>query len=238
MSRPARLEVPSAPGYPARRIFAALLAVSTVMVLTALFEPWWSVPHDLRVFLDVSNEISLPTWWSTSLLVLAGVLMLTAAGVVPGRSERTAWRLLGGLLVLMSLDEAAMLHERLALVGSTWWPDAGLNYMWLLLGVPLAGAVVLFVALTVRGLPGAVRWTVLGAFGTYFLGAVGAELAQEAILRAEEPEQTRWFARRFLAHLEEGLEMTGAAMLLVTPLTRLRRPLVAGEPGGGTPPRA
>lgn len=212
--------------YRATGILLVLVAVSAAIVLAGLFEPWWPLPQDLRAYLDVSNEISLPTWWNTALLVLAGALMLAVAGVAPGRRERTAWALVGGLVALMSLDEASMLHERLALVGSHWWPAAELHYMWLLLGVPLAAAVVLFVVLAARGLPGRIRWAVLGAFGLYFAGAVGAEIAQELILQADG----HWFARRFLAHPEEGLEMTGAALLVVAPLARLQRPQVVGDP--------
>lgn len=210
--------------YPVTRIFVGLVTVSAVIVLAGLSMPWWSPPHEVAIYLDVANEVSLPTWWNTSLLIVAGVLMLVVAGATSRPRERTAWRLLGGLVVLMSLDEASMLHERLALVGLHWWPEAGLNYMWLLLGAPLAVAVVVFVALASRCLPGRTRWAVLGAFGLYFAGALGAELAQELVLRTE----AHWFVRPFLTHLEEGLEMTGAALLLVTPLARLHRPRLVG----------
>lgn len=57
-----------------------------------------------------------------------------------------------------------MLHERLALVGLHWWPEAGLNYMWLALGIPLAVVVALIVVPLSRALPGRTRWAVLGAF--------------------------------------------------------------------------
>ena len=71
-----------------------------------------------------------------------------------------------------------------------------------------------FVLLLSRVLPGRARWAVLGAFGIHFAGAVGAEVAQEIVLQVDG----HWFARHFLAHLEKGLEMTGAVLLLVTPL--------------------
>ncbi|MFW6188420.1 MAG: hypothetical protein ACOC84_10550 [Actinomycetota bacterium] len=218
--------------YPAARIFLALVAVSAVIVLAGLSMPWWAPTHEVAIYLDVANEVSLPTWWNTALLVVAGVLMLAVAGATSLPRGRVAWRLLGSLVVLMSLDEASMLHERLALVGLHWWPEAGLNYMWLLLGVPLAVAVAVSVALASRGLPARARWAVLGAFGLYFAGALGAELAQEFVLRTE----AHWFVRPFLSHLEEGLEMTGAALLLVTPLAGLHRPRLVGDDGPGEAP--
>ena len=211
----------------ATRVFVVLIGVSAVIVLGNLFIPWWSPPHEVRIYLDIGNEVSLPTWWNTSLLVVAGVLMLLVSGGSAGRRERTAWRMLGGIVLLMSLDEASMLHERLALVGLHWWPDAGLNYMWLALGVPLAAAVVLFIVLLSRALPGRARWAVLGAFGIYFTGAIGAEVAQELVLQVDG----HWFVRHFLAHVEEGLEMTGAALLLVTALARLHPPRIMEEAG-------
>lgn len=216
----------SAPRYRALRSFVVLVGVSAVIVLAGLFTPWWAPPHEVRIYLDIGNEVSLPTWWNTALLVVAGVLMLAVGGGASGSRERTAWRLLGALLVLMSLDEASMLHERLALVGLRWWPEAGLNHMWLALGIPLAAAVVVIVVLLSRALPGRARWAVLGAFGIYFAGAVGAEVAQEFVLQVDG----HWFASHFLAHLEEGLEMTGASLLLVTALAQLHPPRVVGEP--------
>ena len=192
-----------------------------------LFAPWWAPPHEVRIYLDIGNEVSLATWWNTSLLVVAGVLMLAVGGGSSGRRERTAWRLLGGIVLLMSLDEASMLHERLALVGLHWWPEAGLNYMWLALGIPLAVVVALIVVPLSRALPGRTRWAVLGAFWIYFVGAVGAQVAQELVLQVDG----HWFVRHFLAHLEEGLEMPGAALLVVTLLAGLHPPRVVGDPG-------
>ena len=130
-------------------------------------------------------------------------------------------------MLLMSLDEASMLHERLALVGLHWWPEAGLNYMWLALGIPLAVVVALIVVPLSRALPGRTRWAVLGAFWIYFVGAVGAQVAQELVLQVDG----HWFVRHFLAHLEEGLEMPGAALLVVTLLAGLHPPRVMGDPG-------
>lgn len=218
--------VPPTPRYRAPRTFVVLVAVSAVIVLAGLLTPWWAPPHEVLAYVDVSNEVSLPTWWNTSLLVVAGVLMFVVAAGSPEPRERAAWRLIGGIVLLMSLDEASMLHERLALVGLHWWPEAGLNYMWLALGVPLAVTVALVVVLVGRFLPGRTQWAVLGAFGLYFAGAVGAEVAQELALRAD----WHWFVRHFLTHLEEGLEMTGAALLLATPLALLHHPHVVRSP--------
>ena len=65
------------------------------------------------------------------------------------------------------------------------------------------------------------------ALGIYFTGAIGAEVAQELVLQVDG----HWFVRHFLAHVEEGLEMTGAALLLVTALARLHPPRIMEEAG-------
>ena len=186
----------------------------------------------VRVFFDVAGERNLPTWWNTGLLLMAGALSV-AVGLLrrptrlDGRGGWAAWGGLGALLALMSLDEFAGIHERLdglwrRLVGDNPLPA----FEWLMLGVPVAGAVVVFLWLCARVLPApSMALYVLGIV-VFFLGALGAEAV---VVAAGVPLDSWAYVASY--HVEELLEFTGSALLVVAPLAAVR--LASGGEANG-----
>lgn len=137
---------------------------------------------DLKTFVDIGAEANLPTWWNASLLFTVFLAAVVAAFLPPGqgesgsryRSRRGAWLVVAAAGAYLSLDETAMLHERLAAPVRSSGIDLP-TYAWLLPGVVIAavGCLVLFRAS--RRLP---VWTArrLGlALACYLSGAVGME---------------------------------------------------------------
>lgn len=61
--------------------------------------------------LDLDDESSVPTWFSQTLLFTIGVGALTAAYLQKQKAKRRLWALIGTLGILLSIDEAASLHE-------------------------------------------------------------------------------------------------------------------------------
>ena len=60
---------------------------------------------------DVGDEVSLGTWFETLLFAIAAVVLFfggRAAG-----SMATRWYVLSGVMLMLSIDEAASMHERL-----------------------------------------------------------------------------------------------------------------------------
>ncbi|GAA1118798.1 hypothetical protein GCM10009670_05180 [Citricoccus alkalitolerans] len=177
----------------------------------------------VRVFFDVAGERNLPTWWNAGLLLVAGALSLSVGLLrrptrLDGRGGWAAWSGLGALLALMSLDEFTGIHERLdglwrRLVGDNPLPA----FEWLMLGVPVAGAVVVFLWLCARVLPApSMALYVLGIV-VFFLGALGAEAV---VVAAGVPLDSWAYVASY--HVEELLEFTGSALLVVAPLASFR----------------
>lgn len=175
----------------------------------------------IRVFFDVTGERNLPTWWNAGLLLLAGVGS-AAVGTLRRwqRVDRPAgwlsWWGLASVLGLMSLDEFAGFHERL---DGLWRSVVGENplqaYGWLLLGVPLAAAVVVFFWITARTLPRHSAVLYGTGLAVFFAGAIGVEVLTGVLLPAIGTDSLAYVA---LYHVEELLEFIGSAVLTVAPL--------------------
>lgn len=214
-----------------------LVAVSVLLVLLSAVVPLalGAGPVDrtspVRVFFDVSGERNLPTWWNSGLLLLAGAF---SAGVgtlrrgsrVDGRFAGVAWWGLAVLLCLMSLDEYAGIHERLdglwrLVVGETPLPAFG----WLMLGVPVAVGVVAFLWVCARVLPAPSTALYVLGIGVFFVGALGAEVL---VVAAGIPLDSWAYVASY--HVEELLEFTGSALLVVAPLAAARLAPLARAP--------
>jgi hypothetical protein len=93
-----------------------LLTAAGLVVELAKSASGRTLKHALVYFLGLSYEKNLPTWYSASLLLLCGVLLLlvSAAKVQVAGTYRWHWKLLAVIFLYMSLDEAISLHELLS----------------------------------------------------------------------------------------------------------------------------
>jgi hypothetical protein len=232
-------------GSPAARVALVLLGVAGLLVTLSLatrFGAWrvevarpgttqvaaWKAI--MRLF-DVNSEANVPSWFS-SLLLAGGALAagLVAAMVrrVGGRDARH-WAGLAALLLLLSLDEVAALHERLRGPAATVLGDAArgpLRVAWVVPGLLLVLVVgIAFVGFVAR-LPAGTRRPVVAAGGLFLAGAVGVEAISGMVLEAQGDRALYLL----VTAAEEGLEMSGSVLLLYATLRVLHlRP----EPGGG-----
>lgn len=200
---------------------AGLLGLLSVAAIALLPEV-----ETLVALLHVGHERNLPAWYNSGLLLLGGVAAAAAAvaarRVGRSRPHVLGWAGLAVLLGVMSLDELAGIHESLgrwlrprvrafvadnigdlddrgsALVGTTWL-------------IPAFVVLVLLAIAAVwwwRGAAPRVRsWVVLG-FGVLVSGAVGMEMVSAVV----QDSQAAYLAAM---HVEEFLEMTGAALMLI-----------------------
>jgi len=220
-----------------RRILVVLLAVSGALVALSLFLPVL-IDHeltrdrgDLRVFTYVGNEANLPTWWTVTLLVGAAVLQVQAGGLArrSGARGAAAWWVLASLLALLALDELTALHERLDVWGVVL-TDAGFAFPWLVLGAPVAIAIIAVAVVAGRHLPRRSTLLSLGGIGLLFVSAVGLEAVGGLLLGDQQGEyQGESLPYTLLMHLEEFGEMAGAALAVCGPLAALRIRRSGGE---------
>lgn len=222
---------------------ACLVAAGTAMQLVVVASGHDHI-YGLVPLLDLDQEANLPSFFSALLLVLAAALLALLARAASRRNDHDHrwWALLGCLLLVMAVDEAASLHELLIrplreLLGA--YAGGVLHFTWVLPGALLAGCV----ALALRGfaarLPAPLRARLLLAAGLYLGGALGMELMGGRYASAYGTSDLVYGV--LLVGVEESLELAGAIVLVHALLAHLaevapRWHLVfAGEPAA--PPR-
>ncbi|MEE6295159.1 hypothetical protein [Georgenia wangjunii] len=203
-----------------RRVLWTLVGIATgiavisgllyVAVVLTGFEssPW----HGLHVLVDVAGEHNAATWYAS---VLWALLALTAVAVGAHAPRlRLSWFFLAAVAVYASIDEYAMLHEKLWVLGdllTEYLPFDPFSYRWVVAGVVLAVVVAALLAPLALRLPLPVMVGLVAAGFVFLLGAVGVETWGGFVERSYE--QLTWHLK-LLMHLEEWLEMVGVALAI------------------------
>lgn len=221
------------------RPLAAALAVSLLITGLSFVLPvvlglsWDDWQHRARSWFDVGNEGNLPTWWNTALLVASAALCAAVSAMhrFTGGRRWAAWASLALITGLLSLDEASGLHERLRHLADLVIPDHGFTFAWLVVGIPLALAVLVIAALLARRLVRPARRLFLGGLLVLLAGAVGLETTNDLLVRAQGGEIPEGGTLLFhvVYHLEELLELVGASLMLAAPLAALRNGTLSGR---------
>ena len=167
-------------------------------------------------YLLLPLERNPSTWFSAALLALAGTLALVVGHARPDRAE---WRLVAGVLWLLSLDEVAMFHERLGHLPGA--PGIG-SRPWAGLGVVLVAVVAFRLGRWVLGLEHHLRTALVVGGGLFLSGAVGFEVLSGGRRAGHGFDLGFWV----LATIEENLEMLGPLVVIAALLS-----VVCG-PGG------
>jgi len=190
----------------------------------------------LTKLFDVDCEGNVPTLFNVLLFLCAALLFILIGSTETGRG-RWAWRLMGGVMLFLGVDEGAQVHERFmnhtllllghgqVRVGEMGW----LFYAWI---VPYLMATALLVAVLLpwlRKLERTTRNGLLLAGAIHLLGAVGMEayggkVAEHLLLTTAGQEfawlpcdvypskgcflyADPWYVTLYT--IEEALEMTG-----------------------------
>jgi len=216
-----------------RRVLAACMGIAILLALLSYGGWVFTLASDqidlpakgllLKVFsrLDTNAEATIPAWYSTMLLFSAGIVALVIACAKSDlvRPVRRYWQVSALILVTMSLDEAAALHDGLndplrSLLGAS----GAFQMTWVLPALAFVVMIGIVFFDFVRRLPEEQRrWLMIGG-ACYFGGAIGLEMAGSLYL--EWPNMIK-LVEVALFHVEELLEMAGAAIILYALLTYL-----------------
>ena len=156
--------------------------------------------------------------WNPSSWVSSALLALTAgAAFAVGREgDRRRWNAVALVLLALSIDEIATVHERLAAlpgipgIGSRGWAGAGLV---------LVAAVAAWLVPWALTLDRSLRGALLVGGAVFVLGAVGFEVLSGNRAEAVGEDGLHWV----LATVEEDLELLGVLIVLRALLDRLAR---------------
>lgn len=222
-----------------RRVLVALLVVIVGLQLAnvagVVLRRRGHTAWDLVALTDVNNELSIPTWFSALLLAGGAVLMLVVALDPPPRTTPRRWRFLAVVLAVMSADEVASYHETwVEPVRDGLSPTGFLLQAWVIPGAVLVTLVAVSQVRFLGVLPATLARGLVLATAVFLAGALGMEM-----VGARYGEEWGTDTRRYdaMVAMEEGLEMAGAALVVVVLLAHLgrrRTRLVARV----TPPRA
>jgi hypothetical protein len=200
-----------------------------------------SIPGEeaLARLLNMDGETNAPAWFSTSALLAAGVLCAVIARTSPTGpgGYRRHWFGLAVILVFLSLDEGALIHEELsrpvtnrtALDADTWR-----YWAWILPYTALAATIAVAYARFLWRLPARTRTMIIIAGVCYVTGAAGMELVGRELFDPFDITATYLLA----VGVEEVLELIGVSVLVVGLVQHLRDHVGPVTARFGAPPHA
>lgn len=169
--------------------------------------------QDLRQF-DLDSENSVPAWWSSSLMLLAALMLYRLGAEARPRGDRLwlFWVALAAAFFLLSIDEAASFHEGvIEPLKAAFGFGGALYYAWV---VPAVICLVVFGLLLLPLLqlvPTGLKWRLVICGAIFVTGALGMEMVG-GWLDFEGLRPTPVYA--LVTTVEEGLEILGLSLFL------------------------
>lgn len=165
---------------------------------------------------SVNAEQTIPTWYSTLLLFAAAALLILIARAKYAAGDRY-WRHWGGLAVILlylSMDEGAAIHEIVADgLQNTLNLTGFLTFGWQIVAVPLVIVFIILYARFVFHLPRRTRNLLILAGALYMGGALVVEGISANQYDLQGGVTFNYLA---IATIEELCEMLGAVLLIYT----------------------
>lgn len=224
---------------PRQRVFRLLLIA--IVLLAAAFVATHLVKlqgyegqFGFRRLFNMDGDSALPTWFSSSLMLTASVLLGIIATVKTRSADRFRWYWWGlaAGLFYMSADESASIHEMMNRAGHALpiHAEGLLQAPWVIFGIAIALVVALTYLRFLLALSPAARRGFLLAGTCFLAGALGVEMVSAAVSGAQglQAQPDGWHERgdftkeyMLLVAAEESLELLGMALLIDTLLRYL-----------------
>lgn len=175
----------------------------------------------------LDNEASVPTWYSSLALLLASVLLGLVAAAKKYQHDPCFphWVILGGLFLMLSIDEAVMLREYpIDFLRNHLQASGALHYTWVIPGALFVTAVGLAYSRFLLSLDAKARRGMIAAGFIFLSGAIGVEMISG--------HHATQFGENNLGYVliitaEEMLEMLGVVLLIHTLAGILERNVIA-----------
>src|ERR671916_1852867 len=165
----------------------------------------------LRIF-DVGEERSIPTWFESIQFLLCSILLAVVAVAKKQRNDRYIlhWSVLSIILLLLSLDEVASIHEAIGqqsehlLHSATGFtPSGAISFFWVVPGAAFTLIVVLAYLRFLAQLPQTTRRLFLFAGALFVLGALGIEMLSAQVL-SSSGSISDWIVSSFGGIVDQG----------------------------------
>lgn len=183
----------------AREVFVELFGLGTAL-------------KDLR-HISLDGELNIATWYSSTLMLAASFLALVCSRGDADRRQRPYWLLIAAVMLLMSIDETASIHESFITVFEGWGEHSDyLHFSWVVLGIPATILFALVVVPFLLRLERRVALMMILAGGLFVFGALVMEMIDGAIqvrLGADS------LAYRAGAAIEDSFELAGMTLFVL-----------------------
>jgi hypothetical protein len=195
-----------------------MISVFSIASATAHLYSYRFRHHSFFILFDLEAEGNLSTWFASTLLLAAAVLLF-----VIGRSSESflalRWKILSLVFLYIAIDEAAQLHEFTILHLRNAMNLSGVFYFsWVVVAIPIVALLAIFYIRFLLSLPSPVRELAFTAATLYVSGALGMEMINAA--HAEIYGHTLKY--ELMTDLEETLELVGIALWLFALLRYLQ----------------
>ena len=213
---------------PMQSIFriAFILTFALVFIHIAVFLNWHlgGIRNDFTImfvsFFDLSTDTSIPTWFSSLLLLLCAGFLFIIYKHKKSLNDRFQYHWLGLACIFLtfSIDEVATMHEVIGgRLGKRFMGEAGglLHYSWVIFGGIFVAACALIYLKFILHLPKEIKFMFLLSMGIYFGGALGIEMFSGQYSEANDSWSlgyALWTAA------EEFCEMIGISLFLLMTL--------------------
>jgi hypothetical protein len=204
--------------YSPRRVAAALTLLATgltaVSVLVHVLAYKLGYSNRVTTLFDMDKESTVSTWYSSAALLFCALLLALIASAKRGTrgGYAGAWTAMAAILLVFSVSEIAMLHERVGLILGSRVKTSGIFYhAWV---IPASLFVLVTAAAFLRflaHLPAPTRNRFLLAGALYFGGALGMEFISARHHEARGMENLTY---ALLTDVEEFGEMMGVVVLV------------------------
>jgi hypothetical protein len=212
------MSVPLLPSRLPQKLLVMVSFLTLFGLLAALNDGGYIAIPSGAVFSNLFNlnkENTVPAWFSSGLLLLVaycGFLVSQLESAHVSRFRRL-WQLFALLFVLLSLDEAAALHERLqSIMERHGAGSSSFKFVWVIPALGVCAVLAVAYLRFVIALPTQLRWRLILAGVIYIGGAVGMEVIGGAVYS----HFGNGLFYLLMTVLEEVLEMTGATFCLYT----------------------
>lgn len=222
----------------------AAVVVLAVVNLVARIAAGRTEPADLSGVLfhlvplsNLDAEGGVAAWYSAVLLAACAAALWTVAHDVrvTGRPWHGSWRVLAVGFAYLSVDEAALLHERIGQrIRTALELEGTLYFSWVVVGIPAVVVVVLVFLRFLHALPRRTRLAFVVSGALFVGGAVGMEMLGAALVDTSGYGTLPYI---IVSTVEEVLELLGATLFLAAVGEHHRRH-VAPATGGVDVPAA
>lgn len=215
---------------PAKKVLIWLLvALGILLVLHILGQYLWHINGWTysSFYIDrfnMNEEISIPTWFATVLLLVSSGLLWIVGTIKTLAKDVFAkyWKVLAVIFLVMSIDEGSSIHEILSvLVGTPLGIQTGMfYYAWVIPVLFLLVILGFWFFKFWQNLSLSIRWLVFWAGLVYVSGAIGVEMLGSYYVTELGGYDFNYF---LLVAVEEGMEKLGIIIFIYALIKYLAR---------------